>query len=350
MEYQYPLTDEEKELIYETRVDPTAPSGAIKTFFHQIQRTGLDPLNNQIHLVCTSKDKNLWSVMIGIDGSRLIANRTGAYAGSDKAVHTYDENGNLTVSEVTVRKIVQGMKCSFTSEAYWAEYFPGERKGFMWNKMPHVMLPKTAEAQALRKAFPQELSGLYTAEELDQARPAEASGGSDTPDVPERPEKPQPELEEGVAYAGTVFTFKPREGKNPAIIGIEHDGSVYNLSTFNHPEGMPWELIQDAVAEQLPCQFTVTKRTSKGTTYTNLNVLVLVDTTTHPERDELEALVGEIAQHESIGPSVVLASFGVMDIDELSVADCHEIAPLMRKRINSGQPRDNGSAEEAVSS
>lgn len=347
MEYQYPLTDEEKELIYETKVDSSAPSGAIKTFFHQIQRTGLDPLNNQIHLVCTSKEKDLWSVMIGIDGSRLIANRTGDYAGSDKAVHTHDENGNLVVSEVTVRKIVQGVQCSFTSEAYWAEYFPGERKGFMWNKMPHVMLPKTAEAQALRKAFPHELSGLYTAEELDQARTADTSGAGDTP---EKTEKPQPELAEEVVYAGTIFTFKPREGRNPAIVGIEHDGSVYNLSTFNHPEGMPWELIQDAVAEQLPCQFTVTKRTSKGTTYTNLNDLVLVDTTTHPERDELEVLVGDIAQQESIAPSLVLASFGVMDIDELSAADCHEIAPLMRERMNSEQPRDNGSAEEAVSS
>jgi len=107
------------------------------------------------------------TVQVGIDGYRLIADRTGLYAGNDEAI--FDREPKPTKATVTVYKIVQGQRCAFTATARWSEYYPGDKQGFMWNKMPCVMLGKVAETLALRKAFPAELSGLYTQEEMDQA-------------------------------------------------------------------------------------------------------------------------------------------------------------------------------------
>ena len=58
------------------------------------------------------------------------------------------------------------IRCSFTSSAYWDEYTTGKN---LWVTLPHVMLAKCAESQALRKAFPADLSGIYTIEEMGQA-------------------------------------------------------------------------------------------------------------------------------------------------------------------------------------
>lgn len=148
-------------------------------FLHTCQRTGLDPAARQIYAVMRkawnpetrTKEPRL-TIQTGIDGYRLIADRTGAYVGND-VTETGPTNaeGYPEYITVTVQKLVQGHVCSFSARAYWAEYaqvFNG-KVGDMWAKLPHVMLAKCAEALALRKAFPQDLSGVYTAEEMSQA-------------------------------------------------------------------------------------------------------------------------------------------------------------------------------------
>lgn len=138
------------------------------------QRTGLDPFVKQIYF---TKRKNRTTgeetivITTGIDGFRLTANRSNAYAGSDEAKYK-QAAGNKFPDEatVTVYKIVQGIKCAFTATARWIEYFPqNEKDQFMWRKMPFTMLAKCAEALALRKAFPVELSNIYAHEEMAQA-------------------------------------------------------------------------------------------------------------------------------------------------------------------------------------
>ncbi len=158
-----------------------ATNDELQLFLHQAKRTGLDPLSRQIHFV---KRKDKGTIQTAIDGYRLIADRTGKYAGSDdylfdegisQYMHMIGKRGNPITATVTVYKMVDGSKVPFTATAAWGEYFPGEAQGFMWKKMPYLMIGKCAEALALRKAFPAELSGIYTNEEMQQAQMSNTS-------------------------------------------------------------------------------------------------------------------------------------------------------------------------------
>ena len=155
----------------------------LRHFMQVCYHTGLDPFAKEIYAI-VRRDHGTPKMVIqtGIDGYRLTADRTGKYAGSDDPVFDNEKEPNRAT--VTVYKMVEGQRCPFTATARWDEYYPGESQGFMWKKMPCVMLSKCAEALALRKAFPAELSGLYTNEEMEQAdrggvrpeQPAEGDG------------------------------------------------------------------------------------------------------------------------------------------------------------------------------
>lgn len=159
---------------WETKVDlikRTVAVGAtddeLALFMHQAKKTGLDPLARQIYFV---KRQGKGTIQTGIDGYRLVAERSGVYAGNDDPVFEEQQGAlNPAKATATVYKVISGIRCPFTASARWAEYFPGESQGWAWKKMPHVMLGKCAEALALRKAFPAELSGVYTFEEMEQA-------------------------------------------------------------------------------------------------------------------------------------------------------------------------------------
>ena len=115
----------------------------------------------------------------GIDGYRLMAARSRCYAGSDKAVFSGTPGTTGFSAEVTVYRMTDGQRCPFTAEVYWEEFCPDGKNNNdrMWRKMPRVMLAKCGEAAALRKAFPEEVSGIYIHEEMEQAnnKPATAA-------------------------------------------------------------------------------------------------------------------------------------------------------------------------------
>jgi len=140
----------------------------------------LNPMLNQIHFVKRKNKDGTYAVtsQVGIDGFRLTAQRAGGYAGSDDAVFEYNDNKLPIKAMVTVYRIVEGTRCAFSASARWDEYY--NPLGGQWDRMGHIMLAKCAEALALRKAFPAELSGVLAPEEMSQAdRPMKAQNIQD---------------------------------------------------------------------------------------------------------------------------------------------------------------------------
>jgi phage recombination protein Bet len=167
--------EEQIELIKQ-QIAPEATDNELKLFLYQAQRTGLDPLTRQIYCIhrnvkTTEFGKDVWkkkmTIQTSIDGFRVIAERSGEYAGQDEPIYT-EENGKLISCKITVYKFRGDVRYpASVGVAYLSEY---AQTTTIWNKMPRIMLAKVAEALALRKAFPQDLSGLYTSDEIADAQ------------------------------------------------------------------------------------------------------------------------------------------------------------------------------------
>lgn len=141
----------------------------LQLFLATAKRSGLDPFARQIFFV---KRGDTGTIQTSIDGYRLIAERTGRLAGISDPVYVEGVDGKFPQkATVIVKKVVHGQIVEFEASARWTEYVQsyGGKVSAMWAKMPYLMLGKCAEALALRKAFPANLSGLQ-AEELNEDR------------------------------------------------------------------------------------------------------------------------------------------------------------------------------------
>jgi len=161
-----------------------APRATVAAFLQQCARTGLDPIARQIYCI---ERAGKWQIQISIDGARLVAQRSGEYRGQTPAQWTGDGLVWFDVwlfKEPPAAARVGVFREGFTQPLYavarWDSYAvyqtdwktKQQKLSSMWAKMPDVMLSKVAEMLALRKAFPQDLSGLYSTEEMEQAGPA----------------------------------------------------------------------------------------------------------------------------------------------------------------------------------
>lgn len=130
------------------------------------KKTGLDPFMKQIYAV---KRGDQMTIQTGIDGYRIIAERTGRYCPGRESTHQYKGDRLVSSTSYVKKQTKDGTWHEVSVTAYLDEYKPNYKSQF-WDTKPHIMLDKCAESLALRKAFPNELSGLYTSEEMDQAQ------------------------------------------------------------------------------------------------------------------------------------------------------------------------------------
>lgn len=184
------FSPERIELI-KSQIAPKATDDELKLFIYQAQRTGLDPLARQIYAIHrkvkdhTGNYVDKMTIQTSIDGFRVIAERSGDYAGQDEPFFGRDEpffgrdDKDDPFCRVTVYRFRGDVRYpAAVGVAFWKEYVQTDREGKpsgMWAKMPRTMLAKVAEALALRKAYPQDLSGLYTNDEMKQADKKEVS-------------------------------------------------------------------------------------------------------------------------------------------------------------------------------
>jgi phage recombination protein Bet len=144
-------------------------------FLEIIKAKGLDPFQKHVYFVKrwdNEAKRETWAAQTGIDGYRLIADRTGDYAPGKAPVYEYDAGKPISATAF-VKKWVRDAWHEVSATAFFDEYVQRRKDGAptsMWQKMPRVMLAKCAEALALRRAFPGELSGIYTHEEMGQAQ------------------------------------------------------------------------------------------------------------------------------------------------------------------------------------
>ena len=161
-------TPEQTQLI-STTIAPGCSNDELRLFAYACQRTGLDPFSRQIYAI---KRGGKLTIQVSIDGLRSIAERTGQldgsqsyWCGSDGAwVDVWlDSKPHAAAKTIIHRK---GCAHPFSATARFADFNAGQG---LWSKMPSVMIAKCSEAQALRRAFPADLSGVYSTDEMDQA-------------------------------------------------------------------------------------------------------------------------------------------------------------------------------------
>lgn len=270
-------TDRQLDLIRRTVANDCNPA-EFDLFCEVAQRTGLDPFRKQISAIVFNKDEPQFrkmSIITTIDGLRAIAARSRRYRPDDEEYDVIcddafkDPDSNpLGIEKVRVRIYVRDDGGSewrkVTGVARWNEFAPlredcdagydwedtGEKypqghrkagktkyrkvpkgdvkqvldKSGNWAKMPTLMLAKCAEAQAIRKAFPEDTSGLYEGAELDRARQEELTAS-------ERIEAFS--MENRLERAGLINTV------------------MMSLSPAGGIEGIPLGKIHDRVMEQL---------------------------------------------------------------------------------------------------
>lgn len=187
----------------------------------------LDPFTGQVHCVKrwdSAIGREKMSIQVGIDGFRVIAVRSNELAGITEPEFDTEDEQYPNWARVTVYRYGRdNEKIPYAAKARYSEYVQTKKDGtpnHMWATKPYIMLGKCAEALALRKAFPDELSGMYSDEEMEQADNEQKAAKPPVQQPKRASEKQQPAQQQAtdngtLNISGVIESLK--EGKEGAI-------------------------------------------------------------------------------------------------------------------------------------
>lgn len=187
------LTESELLSVLKSSLYLGAQDESIKLVLGYCKASGLDPMQKPVHIVpmyCATGEKDSKGndiktmrdvVMPGIGLYRIQASRTGDYAGTTEPEYGEDiteEMDGVKITypswcKVTVKRLLKnGVIAEFTAKEIWKENYATRKRdsaapNSMWLKRPYGQIAKCAEAQALRKAFPDEIGSQPTADEME---------------------------------------------------------------------------------------------------------------------------------------------------------------------------------------
>jgi len=157
-------------------VFPGATDNELRIFFFKCQEVGVHPLSQMVIPVAYADGHGgrKVSFISTIDHFRSMSEDAGDYDGMDEiefiGESTFDFNGESVFhpDEAICKVYRKEITRPFVGKAKWIEFYPGDKKGHMWRKMPTIMLGKCAEAQARRLAWPKQLNHIYSPEEMER--------------------------------------------------------------------------------------------------------------------------------------------------------------------------------------
>ncbi len=257
-----------------------ATDDELRLFFYECARRGTHPMDRLIFpVVRIDKDGNRRvTFQTGIDYLRAAAEETARYVGQKSVqlgpiVKHKGDDGDIEAPEwaevVVLRKDPEtGEVNEIPFRAHWKEFYPGEKLGFMWRKMPNLMLAKCAEAGALRKGFPRKLGGLYINEEMEQAEAVPFGSSKSQPPLKEPQKKATGKPEDPLNLIVTIKDVSVKKGKGEkgewALYKIITNEDVI-LQTFNTDFGKIAE-IEKGTGMSINIEYQVKEFTAKDGT------------------------------------------------------------------------------------
>ena len=221
-------------------------------FMAQAQRAGLDPFRKQISAIVFNKnkpDKRTMAVVTTIDGYRALAERAGDYRPPSTAAEFEQDDAlksdlnpeGLIVARVTCYRRYGEEWVPVMGEAYWEEFAPlkdewenGQKTGRQkldgsWPRMPRLMLAKCAEAQALRRGWPDSMGGMYVQEEMQRAVIIDATASEVVAE-----EEARLRLKR-IGAGSPSITFDLTDGLTSISVGMVFDRLEAHLRGLNDP-------------------------------------------------------------------------------------------------------------------